>query len=106
MFRQLALPVRGHQHLDVSSRVEPVQLIDQFQHRPLDLIIATCTIIKPRATDSVYFVKEDDTCLLAPCHFEQLSDHACTFTNVLLHKLRTDDANEGSIRTISNSAST
>ena len=39
--------VGGHQNFDVSTRVKPVQLIDQFQHGPLDLVVPTGSIIKP-----------------------------------------------------------
>lgn len=39
--------VGGHQNFDVSTRVKPVQLVDQFQHCPLDLIVPTGSIIEP-----------------------------------------------------------
>ena len=62
-------------YLDVSSRIEAVQLVDELQHRPLDLIIASSTVVKASAADRVNFVKEDQTGLLGACHLEQLSDH-------------------------------
>uniref|UniRef100_A0A0E9WIL2 Uncharacterized protein n=1 Tax=Anguilla anguilla TaxID=7936 RepID=A0A0E9WIL2_ANGAN len=34
-------PVRGHDDLDVASRVEAVQLVEQLQHGPLDLALPT-----------------------------------------------------------------
>ena len=37
---QLTYPVRRHDHLDVLRRLEPVQLIQQLQHRPLHLRIS------------------------------------------------------------------
>ena len=39
--------VRGHQNLDVSTRVKPIQLVDQLQHGPLDLIVSPSPIIEP-----------------------------------------------------------
>lgn len=38
--------VGGHQNLDVPTRVEPVQLVDELQHGPLDLVVSTGAIIK------------------------------------------------------------
>lgn len=38
--------VGGHQHLDVTTRVEAVQLVDELQHRPLDLVVSTGAVIK------------------------------------------------------------
>jgi hypothetical protein len=42
------IPIGGHQHFDVASRVKAVQLIDELQHGTLDLIIAASTIVKSR----------------------------------------------------------
>ena len=87
-------PVRRHQHLDVPSRIESVQLINQLQHRSLHLIIASSTVIESSATNSINLVKENDTSLLASCHLEQLSNHSRSLSDVLLDKLRSDNANE------------
>lgn len=38
--------VCGHQDFDVSSGVKAVQLVDELQHGPLDLVVATSAIIK------------------------------------------------------------
>lgn len=38
--------VGGHQHFDVATRVKSVQLVDELQHSPLDLIVSTSSIIK------------------------------------------------------------
>lgn len=88
------VPVCSHKNFDVSSRVETVKLIDQFQHGPLDLIVTSSTIVKPCATNGIDFIEENDASLLAPRHLKQLSDHTCTFTDILLNELRTDDTNE------------
>lgn len=39
-------PVGGHQHLDVATRVEAVQLVDELQHCPLDLIVTAGAVIE------------------------------------------------------------
>lgn len=77
-------PVGGHEHFDVSPRIETIQLVDQFQHRSLDLIITTCPIIETSTTDSVDLIEEDDAGFLTPSHLKQLPDHTCTFSNILL----------------------
>lgn len=41
--------VGGHQHFDVASRVEAVQLVDELQHSPLDLVVSTGTVIETSA---------------------------------------------------------
>ncbi|KAF3859637.1 hypothetical protein F7725_022036, partial [Dissostichus mawsoni] len=38
-------PVGGHQNLDVSSRIEAVQLVDELQHRPLDLVVSSGAVL-------------------------------------------------------------
>lgn len=38
--------VGGHQYFDVASRVEAVQLVDELQHSPLDLIVSTGAVIE------------------------------------------------------------
>lgn len=38
--------VCGHQNFDVSSGVEAVQLVDELQHGPLDLVVAASAIVK------------------------------------------------------------
>jgi hypothetical protein len=100
------LPVGSHENLDVSSRIKSVQLIDQFQHGPLHFIVTTGSIIETSSTNSVNFIEKDDTGLLAPSHLEQLSDHPGAFSDIFLHKLRTDDPNEGCVSPISNRSCT
>ncbi len=54
------LPVRGHQNFDVSSRVEPIQLVHDFQHRPLNLVVAALAVVEARAADGVDLVEENE----------------------------------------------
>lgn len=90
-------PIGGHEHLDISTRIKAVELIDKLQHRPLDLIIAPGPIVKACASDGIDLVKEDDTRLLRASHLKQLADHARSLADVLLNKLGSDDADEGRI---------
>lgn len=38
--------VGGHQHFDVATWVEAVQLVDELQHSPLDLVVSTSAVVK------------------------------------------------------------
>ena len=41
--------VGGHQHLDVASGVEAVQLVDELQHGPLDLVVSAGAVVETSA---------------------------------------------------------
>jgi len=79
--------IGGHQHFDVSTWIEAIELIDEFQHRSLHFVVTASAIIKTSTTDCVNFVEEDQAGLLATCHLEELSNHASAFTDILLHQL-------------------
>lgn len=38
--------VGGHQHFDVATWVEAIQLVDELQHCSLDLVVSASTIVK------------------------------------------------------------
>lgn len=38
--------VGGHQHLDVASWVEAVQLVNELQHGPLDLVVSAGAVVE------------------------------------------------------------
>mmetsp|Transcript_10477 Transcript_10477/g.11396 ORF Transcript_10477/g.11396 Transcript_10477/m.11396 type:complete len:292 (-) Transcript_10477:273-1148(-) len=94
--------VCGHQNLNISSRFETVHLVDDFKHSSLDFIVTTRSIIESSATDSINFVKKDNACSLGLGHLEQFSDHPGSFSNILLHQLRTNNSDKAGIGTISN----
>lgn len=100
------VPVSGHDDLDVTSRIETIQLVNQLQHGSLHLIISTSAIIKSRTTNCVDFIKEDDTRLLRSGHLKQFSHHSGTFTNVFLHKFGTDDTYKGRVGSVGDGSST
>jgi hypothetical protein len=62
--------IGSHQDLDVPSGIEPVQLIDELQHRPLHFIITPGTVVKSCTADSVDFIEKDDAGLLLSGHLE------------------------------------
>merc|ERR1712127_1146652 len=67
--------------------IKTIQLIDQLQHSPLNLIITTCSVIKPCTSDSIDLIKKNYTRFLASSHLKKLPHHPSTFTNVLLNQL-------------------
>lgn len=44
---QCVWSIGGHQNFDVATRVETIQLVDELQHSPLDLIVSAGAVIKP-----------------------------------------------------------
>lgn len=46
---QCVWSVGGHQNFDVATRVKAVQLVDELQHGPLDLVVSTGTVVKTSA---------------------------------------------------------
>jgi len=87
-------------HLDVLRRLEPVQLVQQLQHRPLHLRVTSSTLV-PRTSDTINLVHEDDTRRVLPRHHEQLPDHPASLSNVLLHELRSTDSDEPTVGVMS-----
>lgn len=58
---QCVWSVGGHQNFDVSTRIEAVQLVDELQHCPLDLIVSSSAIIK---TSTCQVQTQDEGCVL------------------------------------------
>ena len=52
--------VRGCQHLDAVVRREPVQLVQELQHRALHLAVAALLAVEPLRAHGVQLVDEDD----------------------------------------------
>jgi hypothetical protein len=85
----LTYPVRRHDHLDVLRRLEPVQLVQQLQHRPLHLRVAPARpALPPRTPDRVDLVHENNARRVLPRHHKQLPHHPTPLPNILLHQLR------------------
>merc|ERR1719515_354073 len=85
ILKMLALPSRsGRENSTLRSR------------RP-GLIVTSSSVIKPGSANSVNFVKEDETSFLGSCHFKQFPDHSCSFSNIFLYQLRSDNPDKASI---------
>jgi hypothetical protein len=84
-------------NLDVPARVEAVQLVDDFKHGALHLIVATLTVVEARPSDAVNLVKKDQASLFGPRHLEHLSDHSRALADVFLHQLRPHNSDEARI---------
>lgn len=96
--------VGGHDDLDVLGGLESVKLVEELHHRALHLRVATAAALATtRRTDRVDLVHEDDRGGVFTSHDEQLTDHARTLTNVLLHKLGTRHANEAAVGVVGDS---
>jgi hypothetical protein len=99
-------PVGSHQNLDVPPRIEPIQLVNQLQHRSLNLVIPPSAIVKPRPSDRIDLVEEDDARLLPPRHLEKLSHHPRALADILLDELRADDSDEGRVGPVGDGSGT
>lgn len=91
-------------NLNIPTRVKTVQLVDQLKHGPLHFVVAPSAVVEPRAADGVDFVEEDQTSLFGSCHFEKFPNHPGALANVLLYKLRSNDANETRVRAVGHGA--
>ena len=87
--------VRRHDHLDLVARLEPVQLVQQLQHGALHLGVAAAAA--SRAADGVHLVHEQDRRSVLSRHHEELAHHPRALADVLLHELRSGDADEATV---------
>ena len=70
-------------NLDVAPGVEPVELVDEFEHGSLDLVVSARPVVVPGSANRVNLVEKDQTRLLCSRHFEQFAHHSCTLAHVL-----------------------
>mmetsp|Transcript_32410 Transcript_32410/g.64337 ORF Transcript_32410/g.64337 Transcript_32410/m.64337 type:complete len:417 (+) Transcript_32410:261-1511(+) len=97
--------VRSHDHLNVLSRLESVQLVQEFQHRPLHLRVPPLLPLLPLTADGVYLVHEDDRRRVLSSHDEKLSNHSGPFPDIFLNQLTSRHANEATVCVMSHSTS-
>mmetsp|Transcript_83446 Transcript_83446/g.202367 ORF Transcript_83446/g.202367 Transcript_83446/m.202367 type:complete len:211 (+) Transcript_83446:433-1065(+) len=93
-----------HQHLHIAPGIEAVKLIDNLQHRTLHLAVTICLIASSRAADGVDLINEEDAGLLRPRQLEELSHHAGSLTDIALHQLGADDADEARVGAVGDCA--
>lgn len=65
-------------YLDVLGGFEAVQLIEQLQHCPLHLAVATRASLQTRRADGVDLIHEDDGRSMFSGHDKQFAHHAGT----------------------------
>jgi len=76
------LPVGCHEHFDVSTRVESIELSNDLKHGALDLVVTTGTIVKSRTANGVDLVEKDYASLLCSSQLKEFPNHAGTLTDV------------------------
>mmetsp|Transcript_22528 Transcript_22528/g.72949 ORF Transcript_22528/g.72949 Transcript_22528/m.72949 type:complete len:408 (-) Transcript_22528:387-1610(-) len=87
--------VGGHDDLDFAAVVETVELIQQFKHRTLNLLLTTARGVVPLGCHSIDFVDENDRRRGFLRKAEHLADQFRPITQVLLDELTADDTEEG-----------
>jgi hypothetical protein len=93
--------VGRHEDLDVSTGVETIKLVDNFEHGSLHLGIA---VAETSTTNRIDLIEENDAGFLGTGHLEKFSDHASTLSHVPLDQLRSDNADETGIGPVGNSS--
>jgi len=96
--------VRGHDHFNLVGSLEAIQLVEELEHRALDLRVAAGLAVLARAADRVDLVHEDDRGRMLARHHEELAYHAGALANVLLDQLAARDTDEGAIRVVGDRA--
>ena len=92
--------VGSHKHLNVPSWLETVHLVDNLKHSPLHFVVSSRSIVESGAPNRIDLIKKDDAGFLGSCHLEDLSDHSCTLSHVLLHKLRANHSDEAGVSSV------
>ena len=70
--------------LSISSRVKAIQLVKEFQHRPLDLPLPPTVTVVPLGPHGINLVDEDDAGAVLVSNTEELPDQFRTITKILL----------------------
>mmetsp|Transcript_29818 Transcript_29818/g.62726 ORF Transcript_29818/g.62726 Transcript_29818/m.62726 type:complete len:254 (+) Transcript_29818:459-1220(+) len=93
--------IRRHEHFDISTGVEPIQLGNDLKHGALHLVVGSVVVSAATcSTDGVDFVEEDDTGAFGAGHGEELADHPGSFSDVFLDEFGADDADETSVGSV------
>ena len=81
-------------HLDVTPRIETVQLVQKLQQGPLNLTFSTTRRIVTLGTNSIDFVDEDNRRGVFVGNTEKLADEFGAVAEVFLDQFGSDDAEE------------
>ena len=93
--------VSGHNDLDILRRLEAVELVKEFQHRPLHLRVSAAGSFDSRGADAVNLVHEDDAGRVFSGHNEKLAHHSRAFSDVFLDQLAAADSDEFAVGVVS-----
>mmetsp|Transcript_107483 Transcript_107483/g.229489 ORF Transcript_107483/g.229489 Transcript_107483/m.229489 type:complete len:389 (-) Transcript_107483:2-1168(-) len=93
-------PIRRHEDLDIPTSLEAIKLIHNLQHGPLNLAVAVCLIASARAADGIDLVDEENASFLCSGELKELTHHARSLTDIALHQLGANDADEASVGTV------
>src|SRR5438132_2248283 len=93
-------PVRRPDDLDLSQRVEPVQLREELHQGPLDLPVPGSRDLEALRADRVELVDEHDRRSLLSSELEQLPDEPRALADVLLDELGSDEPDERRLRAV------
>jgi hypothetical protein len=86
--------VRRHNYFHICRLVEAIHLTKQLNQNSLDFTISTSVRIVSLSCNSIDFVNENDGGCILFRHAEDITDHAGTFTKVLLHELTADHSDD------------
>merc|ERR1719180_619234 len=88
-------PIGRHDHLGVSACIKSIQLVEQFQHCPLDLSLSSAVAVVPFGPHGINLINEDNGGTMFISHPEQLSHQLRTVSKVLLDQLTSNHSEEG-----------
>mmetsp|Transcript_13011 Transcript_13011/g.21320 ORF Transcript_13011/g.21320 Transcript_13011/m.21320 type:complete len:381 (+) Transcript_13011:45-1187(+) len=88
-------PIRSHDNLDIGSLIEPIHLIQQLQQDTLHLTIGPSLGIETFGGNGINFINKDNTGGVFSGETKDITNHAGSFSEVLLDEFRTDHGDEG-----------
>ena len=90
-----------HNDFNSLSCFETIKLIQQLQHGSLDFWVSPLSF-HSWTSDWVNLIDENNARWVLSCHNEQLSDHSCTLSDVLLNKFRSTDSDKCTVSMMGN----
>merc|ERR1719500_2217763 len=96
-------PIGCHDHLGVTACIKPIQLVEEFQHCPLDFSLSSAVAVIPFSPHCINLINEDNGGTMLICHPEQLSHKLGTVSKVLLDQFASNHSEEGCAGLVGNS---
>jgi len=72
-----------HQHLDIATRLEAIELVDELKHCTLDFIVAARAVVKTSSANGINLVEKHYAGLLGTTHLEQFTHHPRTLATAV-----------------------